>query len=103
MSETDLSRRIREALRQLGCWVVRQQSSGRRGVRSVASGEPGLPDIQVLAPVHGFIEVKVPGGRLNANQELWHARARNAGLRVAVVHSVDEAVDVVMVWKKEAA
>jgi hypothetical protein len=96
MSETELSKQIRKALTAIGVWVVRLQSSGRRGPRSVATGEPGFPD---LWTPYGLIEVKTEKGKLSHEQERWHERARAEGLNVATVRSVQEAVDVVSGWR----
>ncbi len=63
-------------------------------------GEVGLPDLQVLAPKRGWLEVKTPGGRLSAEQELAHHRLRDAGWDVAVVRSVTEALDAVAGWQR---
>jgi len=104
-SETGLSRAIRRALERLGHWVIRTQSRGRTGPRSVATGEPGLPDLMVL--LRGghvaFLEVKRPTGRLSPEQVAWHERARAMGIRVAVVRSVPEAVDAVRAFARGEA
>jgi hypothetical protein len=103
MGETELSRSIQRALRGLGLWVLRQQSSGRRSSRSFVSGEPGLPDLQILGPpaVCGFLEVKQPGKTLTDEQVRWHARAKRWGVRSAVVTSPREAVAIVQRWMAE--
>ncbi len=98
MSETDISRAIREALKKMGVWVVRLQSSGRRGPRSVATGEPGFPD---LWTPYGLLEVKTEKGKLSPEQELWHSRAKAEGVNVATVRSVEEACRVVEQWRAE--
>jgi hypothetical protein len=96
VSETDLSRSIRSALEATGAWVERIQAGKHRvkgGVLVCAS--PGTPDLLVLWPRVVFLEVKLPKGKLKPTQELWHARAQAAGLRVAVVRSVAEALEAV--------
>lgn len=100
MSETALSKSIRQALTKAGFWVVRLQSSGRRGSRSVASGEPGLPDICVLDAGPMFLEVKTDIGKLSDAQLRWHAKALQRGVRSAVVRSVSEAMSVVNGWRR---
>ena len=96
MSETDLSKAIRKALAAMGIWVVRLQSSGRRGPRSVATGEPGMPD---LWTPYGLLEVKTETGKLSPAQVAWHERARAEGLNVATVRSVEDAVRIVTEWR----
>lgn len=95
MSETDLSRSIQRALEVIGVWVERIQS-GEHRVRGgyLHCASPGTPDL--FLPALGiWLEVKLPNGRLEASQELWHARARSEGIPVFVVRSVAQAVNVV--------
>jgi hypothetical protein len=99
MTETKLQRSIIVALRALGFWVIRLQSSGRRGARSLGNGEPGLPDLYLVGL--GHLEVKLPGRALSDEQNRWHARARKAGVRVWTVDSVGEAVRVAREWRTE--
>ena len=99
MTETDLQRAIMRALRTCGVWVIRTQSSGRSGPRSVATGEPGMPDLYL--PGLGHLEVKLPGGKVSEAQHEWHAKADRAGVRVAVVRSVSEAIKVAAAWGSE--
>lgn len=98
-SETMLSKSIRGALERLGYWTMRINSGGRRGRMSLASA--GTPDILIVAPVYGWLEVKRPGdGRLLATQQRWHDRAAKQGVRVAVVRSAADAIRVVQGWRK---
>jgi hypothetical protein len=97
-SETVLQASIIRALSRLGWWVWRVNAGARGGVRMAPSG---TPDICVVAPVEGWLEVKLPGGNLRPAQELWHARAHRMGVRVAVVTSVAQAVNVVTAWRDE--
>ena len=100
MGETQTSKAIRDALEQLGVWVIRLQvGSFRVGGRYVRSGEPGLPDLWCPA-LNACLEVKTQDGALSAEQTLWHQRAKEAGVRVAVVRSVSEAVKVVTLWQR---
>lgn len=100
MSETVLSRSIRETLNQLGYWIVRIPAGSYNSHR-VHVAEPGFPDLVVVAPVAGYLEVKDPGEDLNDNQQKWHAKAARAGIRVAVVRSVKEAIEVVSMWRAD--
>lgn len=97
LRETELQAQIREAFDTLGIWCIRLQSSGRRGSRTLANGEPGLPDLYL--PGLGHLEVKRPGEALNKNQIAWHKRAKAAGVRVHTVDSVHEAVTKAMEWR----
>lgn len=99
MSETDVQRAITQTLRTMGVWVIRTQASGRRGKRSIATGEPGMPDLYL--PGLGHIEVKRPGEKRSTEQVAWHERAEKAGVRVATVTSPLEAADVVLSWMRE--
>jgi hypothetical protein len=100
-SETVLSKSIRSALERLGYWTMRINSGGRRGRMSLASA--GTPDILILAPVYGWLEVKRPGdGRLLATQRRWHDKATRHGVRVAVVRSVSQALAKVREWREGA-
>ena len=101
MRESDLQREILKALALRGYWAHRR-NSGKILVEGGASrvvhlGEPGTPDIELLAP-YGFLEVKTAKGKLSRGQERWHAKARSRGVRVAVVRSISEALDTAASW-----
>jgi hypothetical protein len=98
-SETDLQRSCILALKTAGYWPIRMQTKGRTGKRSIGAGEPGLPDILVVG--FGHLEVKLPGGKLRPAQQAWHQKARERGVNVAVVMSVEEALATVNVWRRE--
>jgi hypothetical protein len=97
--ETKLSRAIREQLTKCGFMVERIQSGKvkvRRGWMYLAS--KGTPDLHLVGL--GWLEVKRPGEEPDDEQLRWHAQARGRGARVAVVHSVAEAVELARVWRK---
>lgn len=104
-AETKLQAAIKKALEAAGFWVIRQQSSGRHGPRSVATGEPGIPDLRL--PGLGDIEVKVPEEGVDpednrsSEQIAWHERARANGMRVATVDSVASAMSVATGWRQQ--
>ena len=100
MSETELSAAIRGALDANNFWVIRLNTSGRRGRRSIASGERGMPDLH-LPSLNGWLEVKAADGKLSPDQKAWHFRAQQAGVKVAVVRSVQEALRVAIVWRDQ--
>lgn len=104
MNENALQANIRKALESFGFWVERMQSGRsvkvRRGRMRLATA--GTPDLLIVAPVYGWIEVKLPGEELNENQLEWHARARRSGLRVATVDDPRKAVRVAMQWRDDA-
>jgi hypothetical protein len=101
MSETALSRSIRLALSVAGFWCIRIGSlKVKKGKRMIRSGEPGVPDLMVQSPF-GWLEVKRPGEELSDDQKTWHAKAARAGVRVAVVRSVREAVEIVSLWRRD--
>lgn len=99
MAETELSRSIRTALRQLGVWVIRSGVTVKRGKGGTQSGEPGQPDL--CLPALGWLETKTREGEPSPLQLAWHDRARREGVRVAVVRSAQEAVRVVREWQAE--
>jgi len=99
-TETAISRSIRRALAAKGCRCIRIQSGILR-VQSGSAGrsyfvhcaEPGTPDLLVIrAGVYTWLEVKRPGEEPTPEQCAWHLWARKQGLRVAVVHSIAEAL-----------
>lgn len=99
MKETELQRQIKKALESAGVWVIRTQVKGSNGRRAVATGEPGMPDLYL--PGLGHLEVKLPGEMPSAAQASWHERARAAGVRVEVVHSLIGALATVSLWQME--
>jgi len=101
VSETQLSRSIQVALRQLGIWCIRVQA----GIHRVRGGtlhcaERGTPDL--CLPGLGWLEVKTEEGEPSPDQLAWHSRAAREGVRVAVVRSVEQAVRIVREWQAEA-
>ena len=87
-----------ENLRKLGFWVERTNAGETGGVRHLPAG---TPDLLILAPTYGWLEVKLDGSDLNDNQKRWHARAKRCGIPVATVRSVKEAVNVAISWKTQ--
>lgn len=110
MSETALSRGIREALTAKGCLVLRQQAGMMRvtnkgNTRVIRMGAPGIPDLLVIWTTgshaeFGFLEIKTPKGKLSAAQERWHEMADRRGIRVRVARSIRDAVEIVGHWIK---
>ena len=97
--ETDVSRAIQDALKAVGVWCIRVQA-GRHRVKGgyLHCAEAGTPD---LWTPHGWLEVKRDDKQKpRTSQELWHARARREGVRVALVSSPREAVEVVLAWAR---
>ena len=97
MSETsDIVTPALKAIARLGCIAWRVNSGGRRG--RVTLAKAGTPDILgVLAPSGRLfgLEAKLPGKKPTDVQRAWHETAIASGVRIAVVHSVAEAVEVV--------
>jgi hypothetical protein len=99
MSETKLSREIKQALDKSGVWVIRLQSGRIKAGRGWMHLCPkGTPDLLCLAPF-AFLEVKRPGhenhddgkGTLQA-QQAFRDRADRLGIPVAVVTSTEQAL-----------
>lgn len=105
ISETELSRAIQLALKQLGVWVIRVQAGVIPALygttcRYIHCAEPGTPDL-CLPSLGAWLEVKTRDGEPSPQQLAWHARAAREGVRVAVVRSVEQAVRVVREWQAE--
>lgn len=97
--ETPIQKRILEALNASGFWAIRINSGGVPAAGGFYRGAPaGTPDICVIAPVQGWLEVKRKSGTARKSQLAWHARAESLGVRIAIVRSAAEALDVVMKW-----
>ena len=97
LREQDIQRGILDALAWRGVYAIRLNSGAIKTERGgLVRGAPaGTPD--VLCIIGGravFFEVKRPGKKATALQEEMHARLRAAGATVAVVTSIDEALEV---------
>lgn len=95
MSETDISRTIKQALVDRGHRVIRiQAGSVAVGAYRLRFAEAGTPDLMVLTSFGTtvLLETKTEEGKLSDDQRRWHAWARGAGHRVEVVRSAREAV-----------
>lgn len=101
--ETPISKAAQDALTAAGFHVVRVQS-GKVRVRGgwMQLAEEGCPDlsVHVTGPVRAWLEAKVPGGKLSAEQKAWHAKALKRGELVAVFRSAREAVEIAMAWRR---
>ena len=93
--ETELQRDITDALTAHGCLVYRLNSGGYRA--RVQLCPPGTPDLIAISPGGSvmWLEVKLPDGRVSDTQHEHHATLRGHGQLVAVVRSVEQALDVV--------
>jgi hypothetical protein len=59
----------------------------------------GLPDLWIIWRGQSYmIELKRKGGRVSDTQQLCHELLRRAEARIAVCHSLDEALDAVTGW-----
>ena len=95
MSETALSKAIKQGLEAAGYWVLRIQAGQHRvkgGVLHCA--EAGTPDL-FLPALNLWLEVKLPKGPTKPSQVAWHARAAKEGVTVVVVRSLADAVEAV--------
>lgn len=102
LSETDISREIREALTKSG-WKCERINSGKVKVNGgwMHLAQKGFPDTLVMKPkgVVGFLETKTDIGKLNEDQKAWHAWATKSGFNVATVRSRAEALQAVKMWE----
>lgn len=100
MSETALSKAIRDALKRVRHVKVLRLNSGRVRVKGgyVHLCEPGTPDILVMLPHQRvcWLEAKTRDGVVEDDQIEWHAEAVALGHTVHVVRDVQQAVDVVI-------
>ena len=97
MSETALSRESQDALESIGAIVVRVQS-GKLNVRGhwVQLAPEGTPDLWVAwRGNQQWLEVKTREGEASHEQDSWHRAARQQGVRVYIVRSVEQAIRVV--------
>lgn len=59
----------------------------------------GFPDLLFVADGRAYgLEIKTTKGRLTPPQAIAHDRLAEAGMKVAIARSVDEAVDVLRGW-----
>jgi hypothetical protein len=93
--ETKRQALIVEALEKAGELVLRLQCGLARGWKGgrMTLCPPGTPDLLVVGKA--FLETKTDDGELNANQLRMHAILRARGVRVAVVRTPAEALEVV--------
>jgi hypothetical protein len=89
MTESQIEKKIVQALEFMGCMVVRIQGRGVNGV----------PDLIVHHDtLTAYLEDKTPRGRLSAHQVQFRADAEAHGIRVLTARSVEEAVTTVSEW-----
>ena len=72
----------------------------RTGARLKAEGvKRGVPDLFLMWPAHGFgflaIEMKSKKGVMSTSQLEWVDRLQNAGGKVMICHSADEAISTI--------
>lgn len=96
--ETELQLAIQHDLKRLGFWVERTNAGQTGGVRHLSKG---TPDLLIVAPCYGWIEVKLPGAELNPNQRRWHRRAHRAGVPVIVAESRAAAREQAISWRAQ--
>ncbi len=105
-SETDISRGIIEALRATG-WRVIRVNSGKVKVSGgyMQLAPAGTPDLLVFGKVSsdgraiwGWLESKMPIGKLSEKQIEFQQFARAKNINVATVRSRQEALDAVKGW-----
>lgn len=76
---------IIDGLRKLGHFVV-----------PIRASEPGVPDLCVwprLRPHGVWLELKTAKGKERAAQVAWRERAQARGIRVAVIRTLEEALE----------
>jgi hypothetical protein len=111
-SERVIQRQIVAALRKLGILVHHSPNgshlAGDRFARVKQTAAlkadgmmAGFPDLLLIRRngEAGFLEVKAPGGKLEASQEALFPKLQQRSSRVAVVTSLDEALDALRGWQ----
>ena len=93
--ESSIVKSIRDRLKKLGIDVEKTHGG--------LYGTGGKADLYCLIPVHYqvypvpvYLEVKQPGKESTQLQLAWAAKKRNIGAIVAEVHSLREALEVIM-------
>lgn len=101
MSEHEEQRNFVQWMRQKHpeLWIFAVPNGGHRGAsqgaRLKAEGvSRGVPDLYIPA-LRLWIEMKIKGGRVEADQKRWHSYLDGIGDRVVVAYSRDEAVQAV--------
>lgn len=100
MSETDLARNARAAIRRAFPAIkLRRLQSGQvfKGRRRIVLGEGGWPDLVWFhkPALMGFIEWKRPGEKPDPEQLKVHADLRAMGFRVEVCEDIPAAIAVI--------
>lgn len=103
LAENDVERAAIDLLRLKGYYVVRLQSGLLKTPdgRWIRVGEPGLPDY-VCVKTDFFLEVKRPGGKLNAAQVNKIFELEACGFRVAAIDSVEHLAAWLSDYEKKA-
>lgn len=88
-TETDLVYETIDYLERRGCYVWRNNTGRRGGVRF---GKRGSPDVIGIRPDGRFIgvECKTPEGKLSVPQRVFHLLARQNRAVIIVAHSIEE-------------
>jgi hypothetical protein len=89
VKESEIERKVCEYAKKLGCYVRKFSSPGHRGV----------PDRLLITPCGTvfFIEFKTPTGKLSELQKDEIAQINRRGLRVYVIDSVDQGIEVLTI------
>ena len=84
------------ALSQLGFLVIHVPNQATKGRQRYSGLMPGAPDLIVISKGRiWFLEVKKPGGKQSQSQVMVQRLIEERGFGYYVVHSVDEALNVV--------
>lgn len=101
-TERTIQRRIVNGLRKAGYVVWHIPNGGSRHTQEAGNLKrdgvmAGVPDLWVLARDgrSWWLEVKRPGGKLSDAQRYQHKVLSDRGQRVALVTSLDEAIEVI--------
>jgi hypothetical protein len=110
MSEAAIQREIVRTLRfglPSGWLVVGVSNNPRSKITGAIEKGMGLtagfPDLGIYgdldgSPFAGFLEVKTKTGRVSEAQRDMHDRLQDAGFRVAIVRSTDDALAAARAW-----
>jgi hypothetical protein len=105
VSETTISKEIRDALDSIGIWNIRIQSGMLKiGNRFIHLAPKGTSDI--LLPSYdkqghsAWLEVKTDTGTLSPDQVKFQEKAESFNVKTGVVRSAKEAIELVQSWIK---
>ncbi|MEA4866827.1 MAG: VRR-NUC domain-containing protein [Sphaerochaeta sp.] len=77
--------------------VIAVKKMGGRAVKFISPGFDGMPDRLVLLPGGkcGFVEVKAPGKKMRALQQVRHEMLKTLGFKAYVLDSIEQIEEII--------